>query len=148
MSSDKRGFIRGLHGAGNNNNQGEKNDTRVAERTSESQGEDAFPVGEGGAKKKLQFEEGENSTSTHHTDCSGLLATLKNLDNEFSRDTISKLLENIMRKENKKTVLHPKRRQASCLPKWIREKRKYMESRLESKIGKVRLGFHKNYRMR
>lgn len=55
-----------------------------------------------------------------------MLATLNNFDKDFARDTIAKLLENVMCKENMRRNRCVRKRQPSRLPKCIRKIRKVL----------------------
>lgn len=76
------------------------------------------------------------------SDYMGFLTTLKNLDKDFVRDTIVKLLENVMKGEQSTTTRKQRRRQASRLPKRIRV-RKRLQIKAKDKSVSMRRKLNK-----
>lgn len=69
---------------------------------------------------------GCSKTPSSHNDYMGLLTILKNLDKDFARDMITKLLKNVMKGDQVKSVKKPRRRQASRLSKRIRDRKRLL----------------------
>lgn len=93
--------------------------------------ENTRPNGEESFRRHLDFGQESSSKSMR---CMDLLVTLNNFDKDFSRDTIAKLLENVMCKENLRHNRCTKKRQTFRLPKRIREIRKAFNSERQEAV--------------
>lgn len=80
--------------------------------------------GEGSSRRILDFGQ---ELGTNSVDYTGLLATLNNIDKDFTRDAMTKLLENIICKGSLRQPRQTRRRQPSKLLKRIRETRKALK---------------------
>lgn len=93
--------------------------------------EDNRPNGEGNSRRYLDFGQESPNKNMEYT---GLLATLNNFDKNFARDTIAKLLKNIICKENLRLTRQTQKRQPSRLAKRIREIRKALNGERQETV--------------